>query len=179
MTEELILVNERNRAIGHGEKHAVHAQGRLHRAFSIFLVDASGQILLQQRQRTKYHSGGLWANSCCGHPRPGERTLSAAKRRLREELGVSVPLNLGFIARYQAEFLNGLKENEIAHIYFGLLPSVVRPNTTEVMAVDRLTLSTLQRKIAAHPGKYAFWLKHYLSHHEHALRSGLHRTIHP
>lgn len=178
MTEKIILVNERNRNIGQAEKYTVHAQGLLHRAFSIFLVDPSGQVLLQQRQRTKYHSGGLWANSCCGHPRPGERTLSAARRRLREELGVTVALHFGFRARYQVEFSPGLMENEIAYLYFGLLPSVVRPAAAEVMAVDRLTLNTLQRQIAAHPGKYAFWLKHYLEHHERALRSGLQRIIH-
>jgi isopentenyl-diphosphate delta-isomerase len=177
MTEELILVNERNRAIGHGEKHVVHAAGLRHRAFSIFLVDPRGQVLLQQRQRTKYHSGGLWANSCCGHPRPGERTLSAAQRRLREELGVAVSLHFGFLVSYQAEFSNGLKENEIAHIYFGLLPAIVRPDSDEIMAVERLTISTLQREIAAHPDKYTFWLKHYLEHHERALRSGLQQVI--
>lgn len=173
MTEDLILVNERDRATGRGEKLAVHTAGRLHRAFSIFLVDADGRILLQRRQRTKYHSGGLWANTCCGHPRPGERTLGAAKRRLREEMGVTARLHFGFRARYRAEFANGLRENEIAHIYFGLLPANVQPDPAEVMAVAPLTLTALKRDITAHPGKYSFWLKHYLQHHERELRSCL------
>lgn len=177
MTDELILVNERNQAIGRGEKHTIHAEGQLHRAFSIFLVDSSGRVLLQQRQRTKYHSGGLWANSCCGHPHPGERTLSAARRRLREELGVTARLRFAFLARYQADFSNGLKENEIVHIYLGYLSSDLQPDPAEVMAVERLTLSALQRKIAAHPENYAFWLKHYLDHHERALHSGLRQMI--
>ena len=173
MPEDIILVNERNRVVGRGEKQAMHAAGLLHRAFSIFLVDPDGRILLQRRQRTKYHSGGLWANTCCGHPRPGERTLSAAQRRLFEELGVTAHLRFGFLVRYEAKFSNGLRENEIAHIYFGLLSREVRPDPVEVMDTDRVTLAELKRDIAAHPAKYSFWLKHYLQHHERALRSGL------
>src|SRR6476659_2564751 len=98
--EPLILVDEHNRALGTAGKIAVHEQGLLHRAFSIFVVDEQGRVLLQQRSRQKYHSGGLWANSCCGHPRPGERTLKAARRRLGEELGVTGELSFGFFARY-------------------------------------------------------------------------------
>ena len=90
--EELILVDSRNRALGEAEKWAVHKKGLLHRAFSIFLVDHEGRLLLQRRSAIKYHSAGLWANSCCGHPRPHERTLAAARRRLREELGARVPV---------------------------------------------------------------------------------------
>ena len=86
--ERLILVDEKNRAIGVGEKTPVHRAGLLHRAFSIFIVDDQGRILLQRRSRQKYHSGGLLANSCCGHPRPGETTQAAARRRLTEELGI-------------------------------------------------------------------------------------------
>src|SRR5213080_4797375 len=100
--EQLILVDERNRAGGHAGKTAVHRQGLLHRAFSIFVVDDAGRLLLQRRSLQKYHSGGLWANSCCGHPRPGERTVSAARRRLNEELGVANDLEFGFFARYDA-----------------------------------------------------------------------------
>jgi len=85
-----------------GWQDAVHRAGALHRAFSIFIIDKRGRILLQQRAAQKYHSGELWANSCCGHPRPGERTVSAARRRLNEELGLSLPLTFGFFARYQA-----------------------------------------------------------------------------
>src|SRR5262249_61960364 len=86
--EQLILVDEGNRATGSAGKTAIHRAGLLHRAFSIFIVDERGRIVLQQRSPKKYHSGGLWANSCCGHPRPGERTVTAARRRLAEERGV-------------------------------------------------------------------------------------------
>src|SRR5882672_3367199 len=126
MPEHLILVDQRNRAIGRAEKWAVHVEGRLHRAFSIFLVDAHGRLLLQRRSRAKYHSAGLWANSCCGHPRPGERTVAAARRRLDEELGVGDPLRFGFFARYRAELDHGMQENEFVYVYFGRLESQAR-----------------------------------------------------
>ena len=119
--EQLILVDESNRATGHAGKTAVHRAGLLHRAFSIFMVDERGRMLLQQRSRKKYHSGGLWANSCCGHPRPGERTVTAARRRLGEELGVDGALSFGFFARYQAELDDGMHENEFVYVYFGRL----------------------------------------------------------
>src|SRR5262245_24219746 len=110
--EQLILVDERNRAVGTGGKDAIHRKGLLHRAFSIFIVDARGRILLQQRNPKKYHSGGLWANSCCGHPRPGERTVVAARRRLNEELGLTAALSFAFFARYRADLDHGMQENE-------------------------------------------------------------------
>src|SRR4051794_19223962 len=134
--EPLILVDEGNRAIGTAGKTAVHRQGTLHRAFSIFLVDERGRVLLQQRSAAKYHSGGLWANSCCGHPRPGERTLTAARRRLNEELGISSPLLFGFHARYQCELDHGMHENELVYVYFGPLIGDTRPEPDEVSSVE-------------------------------------------
>jgi len=114
--EQLILVDERNRATGSAGKTAIHRAGLLHRAFSIFVVDARGRIVVQQRSPDKYHSGGLWANSCCGHPRYGERTIAAARRRLGEELGVTSALSFGFFARYQAALGNGMHENEFVYV---------------------------------------------------------------
>src|SRR5215207_10202007 len=105
--EQLILVDEGNRATGAAGKTAVHRDGLLHRAFSIFLVDDRARLVLQQRNPKKYHSGGLWANSCCGHPRPGERTMTAARRRLSEELGVTAALSFGFFSRYRTPLDNG------------------------------------------------------------------------
>src|SRR3954466_12617715 len=109
LDESLILVDEHNRAAGTAGKQAVHRAGLLHRAFSIFLVDSKGRIVLQQRHPRKYHSGGLWANSCCGHPRPGERTIAAAARRLDEELGVASALRFGFYDRYHCDLDNAMK----------------------------------------------------------------------
>jgi isopentenyl-diphosphate delta-isomerase len=170
MTEQLILVNQHNRAVGCGEKYAVHAAGLLHRAFSIFLVDADGRILLQQRSKEKYHSGGLWANSCCGHPRRGETTLRAARRRLGEELGADAPLRFTFRARYCTALANGLTENEIVYVFFGPAPASLAPNPAEVSAVAWLSLENLAADIARHPRRYAYWLRYYLKNHHAALR---------
>lgn len=173
MTEELILVNQQNRAVGRGEKRAVHEAGLLHRAFSIFLVAADGRVLLQQRARTKYHSGGLWANSCCGHPRPGETTLRAAERRLGEELGASAKLRFGFRTHYRAEFANGLAENEIVYVFFGALSARLRLNPREVASVALHSLDELKQDAARRPKKYVFWLNHYLTRHDREIRAGL------
>lgn len=176
MREELILVDERNRATGHAEKWAVHQRGLLHRAFSIFLVDAAGRVLLQRRSRAKYHSGGLWANSCCGHPRPGERTAAAARRRLREELGADSPLNFGFRARYRTALPHGLTENEIVYVYFGPAPAVLQPNPDEVAGTTWTDFDDLRRDVRQRPGRYAYWLRYYLENHSAAIRTELHRV---
>jgi isopentenyl-diphosphate delta-isomerase len=167
--ELLILVDGRNRAIGSAGKTAVHRSGQLHRAFSIFVVDADGRILLQQRNPKKYHSGGLWANSCCGHPRAGERTLTAAHRRLHEELGVTSALNFEFFARYQADLDNGMCENEFVYVYFGPLGSTITPNPTEVSEVEFLSAADIERRIARRPGAFVYWLRHYFHHHGAAI----------
>lgn len=176
MSEHLILVDARNRAIGQAEKWAVHQRGLLHRAFSIFLVDAAGRILLQQRSRAKYHSGGLWANSCCGHPRPGERTAPAARRRLREELGADSPLRFGFRARYRTALPNGLTENEIVYVYFGTTPAALDLNSDEVAATEWISLAGLRRDIERRPRRYAYWLRYYLKNHFAAIRRAVAAT---
>lgn len=177
MSDSLILVNARNRTIGQAEKHAAHAAGLLHRAFSIILVDAEGRLLLQRRHPAKYHSGGLWANACCGHPRPGERTRAAAQRRLVEELGVQVPLTFGFSTHYRAAFSNGLVENEVVYVYFGPAPSRVQPDPTEVTAIAWRTLPQLHSAREKDPTPYAFWFTHYLEHHAGELEAGIARVV--
>jgi isopentenyl-diphosphate delta-isomerase len=163
--EQLIVVDERNRAVGFGGKTPVHRAGLLHRAFSIFLVDDKGRILLQRRSSTKYHSGGLWANSCCGHPRPGEQTLPAARRRLYEELGAEGPLSFGFFSRYRAELDGGMQENEFVYVYFGPLSSPLAPDPTEVSDVAFVSVDDLKRRVAREPGAFAYWLRHYMRNH--------------
>jgi isopentenyl-diphosphate delta-isomerase len=176
MSEQLILVDARNRAIGHAEKWDVHQRSLLHRAFSIFLVDATGRVLLQQRSRAKYHSGGLWANSCCGHPRPGERTATAARRRLREELGADSTLCFGFRARYRTALPNGLTENEIVYVYFGAAPASLHPNPDEVAGTTWIGFDDLRRDVRRRPGRYAYWLRYYLENHSAAIRTELRRV---
>jgi len=163
--ERLILVDENNRARGFGEKTPVHRAGLLHRAFSIFVVDDKARILLQRRSPKKYHSGGLWANSCCGHPRPGETTLAAARRRLTEELGLSSPLSFGFFSRYRAGLDGGMQENEFVYVYFGPLTTEPAPDPDEVAAVEFVSPDAIMRRIAREPDTFTYWLKHYFERH--------------
>jgi isopentenyl-diphosphate Delta-isomerase len=163
--EQLILVDERNRPTGVAGKTAVHKAGLLHRAFSIFIVDERGRILLQRRSLAKYHSGGLWANSCCGHPRPGERTISAARRRLNEELGFTSPLSFGFFARYRTELDHGMHENEFVYVYFGRLQAPPRPDPAEVADVECLSVDEIGRRLRQKPDAFAVWFQHYFRHH--------------
>ena len=173
MADALLLVDERNRAIGRAEKWTVHKRALLHRAFSIFLVYPGGKMLLQKRSRDKYHSAGLWANSCCGHPSPGERTMQAARRRLREELGATARLRFGFRARYCTALPNGLTENEIVYVYFGAAPIALRLDPTEVAATALMSLPKLRADIARRPTRYAYWLRYYLKKHYPAIRRGI------
>lgn len=136
-------------------------------------------MLLQQRHPAKYHSGGLWANSCCGHPRPGEPTLQAARRRLGEELGATAKLTFGFRTHYHASFPNGLAENEIVYVYFGLTPDRISPNPAEVSAISRRRLSDLKADIRRNPESYAVWFRHYVTHHFRLIGDGVARVLRP
>jgi len=162
----LILVDERNRRIGEGGKLAVHQEGLLHRAFSIFLFDGKGDVLMQRRYAGKYHSGGLWANSCCGHPRVGERTLAAATRRLGEEIGAAAQLSFGFRARYRTALDRGLTENELVYVYGGRFDGALDLNPEEVSETSLMPLDALVEDAAERPDRYAYWLRHYLQRHQ-------------
>jgi isopentenyl-diphosphate Delta-isomerase len=174
-TNHVILVNERNRCLGSAEKLAAHRAGSLHRAFSVFLSDPSGRILLQRRHSAKYHSADLWANSCCGHPRPGELTKGAARRRLGEELGLTVDLSFGFQARYRASFANGLHENEIVYVYFGQLHGTPIPDRREVTDLRLEHLTDIRASVRRAPEAYAYWFRHYLNIHFDELASWIER----
>jgi isopentenyl-diphosphate Delta-isomerase len=163
--ETLILVDEKNRRTGTGEKLAVHRQALLHRAFSIFLFDDEGRVLLQRRYAGKYHSGGLWANTCCGHPRPGEKTITAARRRLGEELGADAVLRFGFRARYETALDHGLTENELVYVYAGRFDGRLALNPEEVSETELTPLADLLADAAKRPERYAYWLRHYLKRH--------------
>jgi isopentenyl-diphosphate delta-isomerase len=174
--ERLILVDEKNRATGVGGKTPVHRAGLLHRAFSIFIVDDQGRILLQRRSRRKYHSGGLLANSCCGHPRPGETTQAAARRRLTEELGIQAPLTFGFFSRYRAELDGGMQENEFVYVYFGPLTAQPHPDPAEVSDVEFASADEIARRIARRPDDFVYWLRHYFENHEREIARLVKRT---
>lgn len=159
----LILVDTADRETGTAEKLDAHRRGLLHRAFSVIVWDSKGRMLLQQRDAKKYHSGGTWTNTCCGHPRPGEAIGNAASRRLQEEMGFTCPLTpLGTIS-YRAEFDNGLIEHELVHVFRGLYEGPVRPDPNEAQAFAWLTLEEIRREIAQAPNRYSVWFRKYVA----------------
>lgn len=153
----VVLVDEKDRALGTCEKMEAHRKGFLHRAFSVFVFDASGRLLLQQRALEKYHCAGLWSNTCCSHPYPLEDELSAATRRLQEELGFTTPLTKAFDFVYRAELDNGLIEHEFDHVFIGTYEGLVGPNPAEVMAVEYVHLDALAKRMAAEPEQFTPW----------------------
>ena len=159
MAENVILVNEADEAVGLMEKMAAHEQGLLHRAFSVFLFNSKGETLLQQRARSKYHSGGLWTNTCCSHPREGETNLQAANRRLQEEMGIQASLEEQFWFIYRAELDQGLTEHELDHVFTGVFEGVPKPNPDEVEGWKWISMEDLQADVAKNPGVYTEWFK--------------------
>jgi isopentenyl-diphosphate delta-isomerase len=160
MTQEwVVLVDADDRPLGTAEKLAVHREGRLHRAFSVFLRDDQGRLLLQRRASHKYHSGGLWSNTCCGHPRPGEATRDAARRRLREEMGVDAELEPVASFIYRETVGHGLVEHELDHVVLGRLEGPPRPDPAEVSEWRWVKLEDLRADLRAHPDRYTVWLQ--------------------
>src|SRR5687767_15958950 len=131
MEERVVLVDENDAEVGTLEKQRAHLEGRLHRALSVFVLNSRGEMLLQRRAAGKYHSGGLWTNTCCSHPRPGEPILAASLRRLEEEMGIICPLRPLFVTRYRADLDNGMTEHELVHVLGGLHDGPVRPDPAE------------------------------------------------
>lgn len=157
--KQIILVDENDKQIGVGEKLKIHQQGRLHRAFSVIVFNKQGKLLLQKRAKNKYHCPGLWSNTCCSHPKPGEGIEEAAHRRLKEELGFDCPLKKLTAFYYRAEFDNGLIENEIDHLFQGTYDGPVNPNPAEVAEIQWQNLATLKKDITTYPYHYTPWLK--------------------
>jgi isopentenyl-diphosphate delta-isomerase len=159
ITDQLILVDEQDNPIGTCEKMEAHRQGLLHRAFSVFIFDAQGRMLLQQRALSKYHSGGLWTNACCSHPFPEEDNLAAASRRLQEELGFTTSLRKVFDFYYRAEFDNGLTEHEFDHVFVGQYEGALEVNPQEVMDYCFLSLDEIENQLTTRPDRYTEWFK--------------------
>ena len=158
MSEQVILVDEEDRAVGTAEKMHVHRSGGLHRAFSVFVFDPAGNVLLQKRALDKYHSGGLWSNTCCSHPRPGESTIEAARRRLSEEMGFTCELREVFSFVYRAEVGGGLVEHEYDHVLVGTFDGQPSPDAREVEEWRWCPLGELKRDLAGNPANYTSWL---------------------
>jgi isopentenyl-diphosphate delta-isomerase len=158
MTEkQIILVNESDETIGVMDKMEAHRKGVLHRAFSVFIFNSKGEMLLQQRALNKYHSGGLWTNACCSHPGPGEDTIVAANRRLKEEMGFQTHLKKIFDFVYRSEFENGLIEHEFDHIFVGEFERDIVMNREEVKDFCYKKLDEIRDSLAIQPQKYTAW----------------------
>ena len=159
MTESVILVDGQDHMTGTMEKMEAHRLGVLHRAFSVFIFNKKGQLLLQQRALDKYHSGGKWTNTCCSHPNPGEETIEAAHRRLKEEMGMECTLHYAFSFIYQAELEDGLSEHEFDHVFWGINDSEPIPEPKEAAAFKFLSMKELASDLKLNPGYYTEWLK--------------------
>lgn len=159
MEQQVILVNENDGQLGVAEKLEAHRKGLLHRAFSVFIFNHKGEMLLQQRARHKYHSGGLWTNACCSHPQPGEETHQAAVKRLNEEMGFETTLEKLFDFVYRAEFENGLIENEFDHVYAGEYDGRIAFSAEEVMDCCYKSMDEIRESLRSHPQRYTAWFR--------------------
>jgi isopentenyl-diphosphate delta-isomerase len=158
-TEQVILVNEKDEELGAMDKMQAHRQGILHRAFSIFIFDKTGRMLIQQRSAQKYHGALLWSNACCSHPFLGESIESAGQRRLLEELGITVPLKSVFSFLYKTEVENDLIENEFDHVLTGIYEGELKINPTEVASFCYISMSQLKESIQDYPYKFTYWFR--------------------
>ena len=159
VTEEVILVNEKDEQTGVMEKMEAHRKGLLHRAFSVFIFNDKGEMLLQQRALSKYHSPSLWSNACCSHPVPSEEIKAAAHRRIIEELGINIPLDKQFHFIYKAELDNGLTEYEFDHVFTGSYDLMPDFNSDEVQDCCYKSMEAIKSSLLTHPQKFTEWFK--------------------
>jgi len=157
LAKEIILVDEHDQSIGEEEKMKAHELGLLHRAFSVWIFNAEGELMLQERAPEKYHCGGMWTNTCCSHPRPGETTLDAAHRRIREEMGFDCELREAIEFIYEIDFPNGLTEHEYLHVFIGRYDADPILNPEEARDFKWIPIDTLRKDIAADPNRYTYW----------------------
>ncbi len=169
MVEEVILVDENDNEIGLMEKMEAHEKALLHRAFSVFVFNKKGELLLQQRALHKYHSGGLWTNTCCSHPRKGEEVIQSAHRRLMEEMGFDCELELKHKFIYKAPFTNGLTEHELDYIFTGEFETSPNPNAEEVASYRWISMDDLQKEIIEQPENFTVWFRIILDQYLHTL----------
>ncbi len=161
--ELMVLVDASDRVIGTAAKIDAHRAGALHRAFSVIVWDSMGRLLLQKRHARKYHSGGVWTNACCGHPRPGEDIEAAALRRLREEMGFACSLAPLGIFTYRAELDGGMTEHELVHVFSGLYDGTVAPDPEEAEGYQWAGLREVRADMAASPERYSIWFRQYVA----------------
>lgn len=162
--EELILVDEQDNEVGTMEKMEAHRKGLLHRAFSILLFNSKREVLLQKRARSKYHSGGLWTNTCCSHPLPGETMAHATERKLFQEMGIHTPTDFAFKFLYKVDLDHHLIEHELDHVFTGIFDGVPEINKNEVEDWRFCPLPELRSDVAKNPARYTHWFKVILNH---------------
>lgn len=164
--DQVILVDERDKEIGTMEKMDAHRSGVLHRAFSVLLFNTKGEILLQKRSSNKYHSAGLWTNTCCSHPKPGEKMEDAVSRRLKEEMGIQAQPEFLYKFTYRAELANNLIEHELDYVFTGLSNEEPQVNPNEVAQWKFMSLSEAKKDVVQNPDAYTYWFRLILSHRE-------------
>lgn len=162
---EVILVDTHDQPLGTMEKMEAHRKGLLHRAFSVLVFNEHHELLLQRRAFGKYHSEGLWTNTCCSHPMPGETNLEAAHRRLQEEMGFDCPLSETFHFIYRTELDNDLIEHELDHVIIGYSDETPHLNTDEAIAFKWMDLPSLKSDMKIHPDHYTSWFKIIIQQH--------------
>lgn len=155
----VILVDENDQEKGIMNKLEAHQKGLLHRAFSVLIYNEKGEMLIQKRATSKYHSPGLWSNTCCSHPSPGETIEQAAKRRLQEEMGLSASLKISGHILYNVDFPNGLTEHEYDHILTGISNSIPKPDSSEVEDFKWVSIPELKKEIVSRPDNFTYWFK--------------------
>ncbi len=157
--EHVILVDAHDKEIGTMEKMEAHRQGLLHRAFSILLFNSDGDILLQKRAQHKYHSGGLWTNTCCSHPLPDESMAEATRRKLKQEMGIDLQPEFAYKFTYKTTLDHGLTEHEVDHVFIGTFDGIPSINTDEVEDWKFMSLDDLKEDAQRNPHQYTSWFK--------------------
>ncbi len=157
--EKVILVDENDNPLGEMEKMEAHKKALLHRAFSVFVFNEKDELMLQQRALSKYHSPGLWTNTCCSHPRKGESILEAGRRRLHEEMGFKCEIEKIFDFIYKAKLEYGLTEHEFDHVLFGRFDNEPEINPEEVVSWKWMTMDAIAAEMKTKPEKYTIWFQ--------------------
>jgi isopentenyl-diphosphate delta-isomerase len=177
MNSMIAIVNPNDKIIGYSDKLDVHLQGIMHRAFSIFVFNNKGELMLQRRALEKYHSPGLWTNTCCSHLPMDMKMEDAVHIRLKEEMGFDTDLQYVTKFHYNIKFENGLTENEIDHIFIGFYNDNPKPNSEEVVDYKWITLNDLIVSIEEDPNNYTYWLKHIVQNYYDEVRLALEKGL--
>ncbi len=164
--EEVVLVDELDNDMGTMEKLEAHRKGLLHRAFSVLLFNSKNEVLLQKRAQFKYHSGGLWTNTCCSHPLPGETMEHAIERKLVQEMGIRTPTRFAFKFLYKVNLDHDLAEHELDHVYTGFFDGTPVINNDEVEDWKFCSLQELTKDVAVHPARFTTWFRLIMNHPE-------------